>query len=119
MNIALVAHDKMKDTMIGFCIAYEYILKQYGLYATGTTGKKIEEATELDINILASGPLGGDQQIGSLIVSQDIDLIIFFIRQKEVLVLFKNINTSKYFFINYYQLFFLLYINVLLLLCFV
>ncbi|MBP3906415.1 MAG: methylglyoxal synthase [Peptostreptococcaceae bacterium] len=77
MNIALVAHDKMKDTMIGFCIAYEDILKKYGLYATGTTGKKIEESTELDINRLASGPLGGDQQIGSLIVSQDIDLIIF------------------------------------------
>ncbi|MGL4797241.1 MAG: methylglyoxal synthase [Paraclostridium sp.] len=77
MKIALIAHDKMKDTMVGFCIAYEEILKNYGLYATGTTGKRIEEATILNINRLASGPLGGDQQIGSLIVSQDIDLVIF------------------------------------------
>lgn len=77
MNIALIAHDKMKDTMVGFCIGYELILKNYKLYATGTTGKRIEESTILKINRLASGPLGGDQQIGSLIVSQDIDLIIF------------------------------------------
>lgn len=77
MNIALIAHDKMKDTMIGFCIGYESILKKYGLYATGTTGKRIEESTILNTNRLASGPLGGDQQVGSLIVSQDIDLIIF------------------------------------------
>lgn len=77
MNIALIAHDKMKDTMVGFCIGYESILKNYKLHATGTTGKRIEESTILKINRLASGPLGGDQQIGSLIVSQDIDLIIF------------------------------------------
>jgi len=77
MNIALVAHDEMKNTMIGFCIAYENILKKYGLYATGTTGKRIMDETELTIERLASGPLGGDQQIGSLIVSQDIDLVIF------------------------------------------
>ena len=77
MNIALVAHDEMKDTMIGFCIAYENILKKYGLYATGTTGKRIMDETELTIKRLASGPLGGDQQIGSLVVTQDIDLVIF------------------------------------------
>ena len=77
MNIALVAHDEMKDTMIGFCIAYENILKKYGLYATGTTGKRIMNETELTIKRLESGPLGGDQQIGSLVVTQDIDLVIF------------------------------------------
>lgn len=77
MNIALVAHDEMKNTMIGFCIAYEKILEKYGLYATGTTGKRIMDETSLKITRLASGPLGGDQQIGSLIVSQDIDLVIF------------------------------------------
>jgi methylglyoxal synthase len=77
MNIALIAHDNMKNTMIGFCIAYENILKKYGLYATGTTGKKVMESTELKINRLASGPLGGDQQIGAMIVTQDIDLVIF------------------------------------------
>ncbi|EJA6711901.1 methylglyoxal synthase [Clostridioides difficile] len=77
MNIALVAHDQMKNTMVGFCIGYESILKKYGLYATGTTGKRIMDKTELNINRLASGPLGGDQQIGSLIVTQEIDLVIF------------------------------------------
>ena len=77
MNIALIAHDNMKNTMIGFCIAYENILKKYGLYATGTTGTRIMESTELNINRLASGPLGGDQQIGAMIVTQDIDLVIF------------------------------------------
>ena len=77
MNIALIAHDKMKDTMIGFCIAYENTLKKYGLYGTGTTAKRIMDETSLSINRLASGPLGGDQQIGALIVSQEIDLVIF------------------------------------------
>ncbi|MEG0907079.1 MAG: methylglyoxal synthase [Cellulosilyticaceae bacterium] len=77
MNIALIAHDEMKNTMVGFCIGYESILSQYGLYATGTTGKRIEAETKLKVKRLASGPLGGDQQIGSLVVSQDIDLVIF------------------------------------------
>lgn len=77
MNIALVAHDEMKNIMIGFCIGYESILSKYGLYATGTTGKRIMDETSLDIHRLASGPLGGDQQIGSMIVSQEIDLVIF------------------------------------------
>ncbi|GAA0090725.1 MULTISPECIES: methylglyoxal synthase [Paraclostridium] len=77
MNIALIAHDEMKNTMVGFCIGYESILCNYGLYATGTTGKRIEDETKLKIKRLASGPLGGDQQIGSLVVSQDIDLVIF------------------------------------------
>ena len=65
MNIALIAHDEMKNTMVGFCIGYESILCNYGLYATGTTGKRIEDETKLKIKRLASGPLGGDQQIGS------------------------------------------------------
>ncbi len=77
MNIALVAHDEMKNTMVGFCIGYEAILAKYGLYATGTTGKRIMDETSLNINRLASGPLGGDQQIGSMIVEQEIDLVIF------------------------------------------
>ncbi|HAX71992.1 MAG TPA: methylglyoxal synthase [Firmicutes bacterium] len=77
LNIALIAHDKMKTTMVGFCFAYQRILKDFGLYTTGTTGKRIEEGTDLVVTRLASGPLGGDQQIGSMIVTQDIDLVIF------------------------------------------
>ena len=77
LNVALIAHDRMKDQMVNFCFAYEQILGKYGLYATGTTGGRIEAGTNLKVKRLASGPLGGDQQIGSLIVSQDIDLVIF------------------------------------------
>ena len=77
MNIALIAHDKMKDTMVGFCIAYERILQNYGLYATGTTGKRIMDEASLNVNRLASGPLGGDQQIGSMIADSQLDLVIF------------------------------------------
>lgn len=58
MNIALISHDQMKNTMVGFCIAYESILDKYGLYATGTTGKRISDETSLNINRSASGPLG-------------------------------------------------------------
>ena len=77
LNVALIAHDRMKDQMVNFCYAYEQILENYGLYATGTTGGRIEAGTNLKVNKLASGPLGGDQQIGSLIVTEAIDLVIF------------------------------------------
>ena len=77
LNVALIAHDRMKDQMVNFFYAYEHILENYGLYATGTTGGRIEAGTNLKVNKLASGPLGGDQQIGSLIVTEAIDLVIF------------------------------------------
>ena len=77
LNVALIAHDRMKDQMVNFCYAYEHILENYGLYATGTTGGRIEAGPNLKVNKLASGPLGGDQQIGSLIVTEAIDLVIF------------------------------------------
>lgn len=78
MNIALIAHDKKKDDMIQFATAYKHILKEHNLYATGTTGKLIEEATQLSIKKCQSGPLGGDQQIGALIATNDMDIIFFF-----------------------------------------
>ncbi|MFD2133283.1 methylglyoxal synthase [Pseudogracilibacillus auburnensis] len=78
MNIALIAHDKKKDDMIEFSIAYKHVLERHTLYATGTTGKLIEQATNLSITKFQSGPLGGDQQIGSLVASNEMDIIIFF-----------------------------------------
>lgn len=78
MKIALIAHDKKKDEMVNFTIAYEPIFSEYELYATGTTGKRIMDETNLSINRLMSGPLGGDQQIGAMIATGDLDLIIFF-----------------------------------------
>ena len=78
LNVALIAHDNKKDTLVNFCIAYEAILSKYGLYATGTTGKRIMDETHLDIHRLASGPLGGDQQIGNLVALGQMDIVIFF-----------------------------------------
>ena len=77
LNVALIAHDRMKDQMDNFCYAYERILKKHELYTTGTTGSRIEAGTKLKVSKLASGPLGGDQQIGAMIVTEDIDLVIF------------------------------------------
>lgn len=77
MNIALIAHDKKKDEIVKFSKRHRDILKNHTLYATGTTGKMIMDAAELNINRFLSGPLGGDQQIGSKIASGEIDLVIF------------------------------------------
>lgn len=78
MRIALVAHDNKKQEMINFSMAYEPILKKHELFATGTTGQKIMNATGLDIYRFQSGPLGGDQQIGALIAQNKMDLVLFF-----------------------------------------
>lgn len=78
MNIALIAHDKKKELMIQFCIAYESLLKPHTLYATGTTGKLINENTKLEVHRFMSGPLGGDQQIGAMVASNEMDLVLFF-----------------------------------------
>ena len=78
MNIALVAHDKKKELMVQFCIAYKGILKDHVLYATGTTGKLVSENTGLDVYRFLSGSQGGDQQIGARIAYNEIDLVLFF-----------------------------------------
>ena len=78
MDIALIAHDEKKSEMVNFMIAYEHIFSKHTLYGTGTTGKRIMEETELSINRLMSGPLGGDQQIGAMVATGDLDLILFF-----------------------------------------
>lgn len=77
MNIALIAHDRKKDQMVAFVTAYREILKEHQLFATGTTGLRVEEAIELPVHRFQSGPLGGDQQIGARIAENDMDLIIF------------------------------------------
>ncbi|MCM8900338.1 methylglyoxal synthase [Caldicoprobacter algeriensis] len=77
MNIALIAHDKKKEDMVNFCVAYKHILGKHKLCATGTTGKLIAEATGLPVHRFLSGPLGGDQQIGARVAYNKIDLVIF------------------------------------------
>ena len=77
MKIALIAHDKKKDTMIQLAIKYQDVLDDHELYATGTTGTLIMGETGLKITRMKSGPLGGDQQIGSMVAEGKLDLIIF------------------------------------------
>ncbi|MCX7923836.1 MAG: methylglyoxal synthase [Clostridia bacterium] len=78
MNIALIAHDKKKDLMVDFCIAYKSILQMHNLFATGTTGAIISKATGLNIYKFSPGPLGGEQQIAARVAYNEIDLVIYF-----------------------------------------
>lgn len=77
MKIALIAHDKKKDNMIALAIKYKDTLAQHELYATGTTGTLVMGETGLKIKRMKSGPLGGDQQIGSMVAEGKLDLIVF------------------------------------------
>lgn len=78
MNIALIAHDMKKELMVQFATAYKFILQKHTLFATGTTGGLVAEATGLTVQRFLSGPQGGDQQIGARIAYNEIDLVIFF-----------------------------------------
>jgi methylglyoxal synthase len=77
-RIALIAHDHKKDEMSEWAIFNKTVLARHELFATGTTGKMVEEALDRTVKKFLSGPLGGDQQIGSLIATGDIDIVIFF-----------------------------------------
>lgn len=77
-NIALVAHDHKKDDLIAWIQEHEEELKKHHLIATQTTGKKIEEKLGVGVQKVMSGPLGGDQQLGAMIATGEIDVIIFF-----------------------------------------
>ena len=77
MKVALMAHDNKKKLMENLCVAYRHILSNHMLYATGTTGQIIEQAVNLPVHKYLSGHLGGEQQLGSHIAHNDIDLVIF------------------------------------------
>ena len=77
MRIALIAHDKKKPDMTSLAVKYKEVLSKHDLYATGTTGTLIMGETGLAINRMKSGPVGGDQQIGSMIACSELDLVIF------------------------------------------
>lgn len=80
MNIAVIAHDNKKADMVAFIMKRMDFFKQKDvvIYATGTTGKHIENAG-LDVECLLSGPMGGDAQIASKLVEGGIDAVLFFI----------------------------------------
>ena len=77
MNIGLIAHDAKKKLMQNFCIAYKGILSHHTLYATGTTGRLIEESANLSVHKYLAGHLGGEQQMGAQIEHNEIDMVIF------------------------------------------
>ena len=77
MNIGLIAHDSKKKLMQNFCIAYRGILNKNQLFATGTTGRLVEEVTNVSVHKFLAGHLGGEQQLCSQIEHNQIDLVIF------------------------------------------
>ena len=77
-HIALIAHDQMKASLVEWCQKNYEALSHHFLCGTGTTAKQISEQSGLPVKAYLSGPLGGDQQIGSRIVEGRIDLVIFF-----------------------------------------
>lgn len=77
-RIAMVAHDNRKTELLDWAMANRELLAKSTLYATGTTGKLLEALLNQPVLLLLSGPLGGDQQVGSMIAEEKIDLLIFF-----------------------------------------
>ena len=77
MNIGLIAHDSKKKLMQNFCIAYRGTLCKNQLFATGTTGRLVEEMANLSIHKYLAGHLGGVQQLAAQIMANEMDLVIF------------------------------------------
>jgi len=77
-QVALIAHDKKKLDLALFALAYKDTLRRYHLVATGTTGAILQDKTGLKVERVLSGPLGGDQQIGARIATEDMKAVIFF-----------------------------------------
>ena len=78
MNIAIMCHNKKQDLMVQFCTAYCGVLSHHNVMATEATGRMIEAATGLDVELLLSHDLGGIEQVGQQISYNGIDLVLFF-----------------------------------------
>ncbi len=76
-KIALIAHDGKKQEIVDWALKNKEILKHFKLCGTGTTAKRIQENTGLEVEGFMSGPLGGDQQIGAKVAEGEIGFIIF------------------------------------------
>ncbi len=77
-RIGLVAHDERKKDLLDWVRFNRETLSRHALWATGTTGRILTEACDLEIRLLKSGPLGGDQQLGAMIAGGELDILIFF-----------------------------------------
>ena len=76
-RVALIAHDDEKAELIDLATEHRDTLAEFDLLATGTTGKRLVEETELDVERKASGPMGGDMQIGAEVAEGRVDAIVF------------------------------------------
>ena len=74
----MVAHDDRKEDLLEWAAYNREILADHILYATGTTGRLIQDQLGFGVTCFQSGPLGGDQQIGALIATGDLDMLVFF-----------------------------------------
>jgi len=77
MNIALIAHDRMKDRIVALAAEFRHTLAQHRLMATGTTGGRLRNEVGLDVECLLSGPLGGDLQIGARLAQGEVGAVVF------------------------------------------
>ncbi len=77
-RIALIAHDNKKAELLEWAQYNKTVLLRHELYATGTTGRLVEERLDAPVRKLLSGPLGGDQQIGAMVAEGAVDVVIFF-----------------------------------------
>ncbi len=77
MKIALIAHDRMKDSIVKLAAEFASTLRQHTLMATGTTGQRLQSEVGLQVECLLSGPLGGDLQIGARLAEGRVDAVVF------------------------------------------
>lgn len=78
LRIALIAHDGQKQNMREWAIWNREILSGFEIYATQSTGEMVIEETGLSVELLLSGPFGGDAQVGAMIAGRDLDVVVFF-----------------------------------------
>jgi len=78
MNIGLIAHNSKRTLLEDFCIAYKRIFSKHELYATGTTGRRVEEVTNLKVHKFLPGSIGGDKQFMEMIERNSMDMVLFF-----------------------------------------
>lgn len=77
LRIALIAHDRKKDDIVGFAREHAALLNRCILMGTGTTGRRLREQLGMDVECVLSGPMGGDLQIGARLAGGEVDAVIF------------------------------------------